>query len=235
MRSRPLPILFILPGLCIGLFVAACSSVFKGYYTDYRVRQGDTIARIAERYGVKPNAIVRENGLAPGAKVKAGQELKIPLRTRREQKEDALETRSGSRMNVGNARKYMGNMEWPVPSTHITSSFGRRNGTFHDGVDIRGEYGTEIRAAHSGIVLFSGTRLSGYGNLIAIKGDDGLLTMYGHNQKNYVKRGDRVTRGDCIGEVGSSGRADGPHLHFEVRLKNAEGKYIAVDPLAFFG
>jgi murein DD-endopeptidase MepM/ murein hydrolase activator NlpD len=66
--------------------------------------------------------------------------------------------------------------------------------------------------------------------LIMIESDRGILTIYGHNYRNLVQQGKKVDAGRIIAEVGSTGRASGAHLHFEVRLKN-EGRYVAVDPL----
>lgn len=224
-----LPFFWIIPGLVLGLVITACSSMFhSAYYTDYTIRKGDTLARIAERYGVTLQDVMEENDIDDPKAIEIGRKIRVPLRTSKTGKTEA-------KFILGASKKYVGNLDWPVTSTHLNSTFGWRDGRFHEGVDIRADYGDKIRAANTGTVLFSSDGLSGYGNLLAIKSDDsGLLTMYGHAQKLLVSRGQRVTRGDCIGEVGSTGRANGPHLHFEVRVRNTAGRYIAVDPLAFF-
>ena len=106
----------------------------------------------------------------------------------------------------------------------ITSRFGVREVTqnvispYHVGLDIAANTGTVFMASMEGTVVYSG-ELSGYGNCIQIQKDDVLL-VYGHCNKLYVNKGDIVTQGQAIGEVGATGNATGPHLHFEIRKSN---------------
>jgi murein DD-endopeptidase MepM/ murein hydrolase activator NlpD len=86
---------------------------------------------------------------------------------------------------------------------------------FHKGTDIAAAYGTEVTAVADGVVVESRSK-GGYGNAVVIKTDDGRTMLYGHNQANLVRAGDRVRRGDVIAQVGATGRATGPHVHFEV-------------------
>jgi murein DD-endopeptidase MepM/ murein hydrolase activator NlpD len=116
---------------------------------------------------------------------------------------------------------------WPVDVGFVSSPFGIRNGVMHDGIDIAAGAGTTIHAAGDGTVIFSG-RLHGYGNAIILRHLDGYVTVYGHNQRNLVFRGAHVTRGQAIAELGATGRATGPNLHFEVRYHGQPQ-----DPLAF--
>ena len=116
---------------------------------------------------------------------------------------------------------------WPINQGVISSGFGIRNGSMHDGVDIAAPVGTPVHAAESGSVIFSG-RLRGYGNVIILRHDDHYVTVYGHNSANLVREGDDVTRGQVIGRIGESGRTTGANLHFEVRRDN-----VARDPLAY--
>ena len=95
------------------------------------------------------------------------------------------------------------------------------------GIDIAGNPGDQVVASAAGKVVYSGSGLRGYGNLILIKHNEDYLTAYAHNQKLLVKEGDAVTRGQKIAELGSSD-ADRPKLHFEVRLKGQP-----VDPLKY--
>lgn len=109
---------------------------------------------------------------------------------------------------------------WPVPSSKkVSSYFGLRGGKHHDGVDIPAVTGTSIVAAREGVVSFSG-RMRGYGRVVIIKHEGNYHTVYAHNRKNFVSKGQRVSRGEVIGKVGSSGRSSGPHLHFEIRRNN---------------
>lgn len=115
---------------------------------------------------------------------------------------------------------------WPVRGVTV-SGYGPRNGSFHDGIDISAPEGTPIRAVQHGEVIYS-DQLRGYGNLIIIRHGDGLVSVYSHNRKNLVREGQKVAKGEVIGEVGSTGRVSGPHLHFEVRRNNK-----ARDPLHY--
>jgi murein DD-endopeptidase MepM/ murein hydrolase activator NlpD len=117
-------------------------------------------------------------------------------------------------------------MIWPLKG-RITSIYGWRRGRHHDGIDIAARMGKPIAAAANGIVIFSGWR-SGYGRMVVVQHNRWLKTIYGHTSRNYVRRGEKVTQGQVIALVGSTGRSTGPHLHFEVR--NAIG---AQDPMRY--
>ena len=115
----------------------------------------------------------------------------------------------------------------------ISSNFGNRpdpfNGrtAYHSGIDFRSPSGTDVLAAGAGRVVFAG-RNAGYGNMIDIDHGDGIVTRYSHLSAIGVREGQMIDVGDIIGNVGSTGRSTGPHLHFEVR-RNDE----AVDPGVF--
>lgn len=117
----------------------------------------------------------------------------------------------------------------------ISSGFGERTDPFtgqtrfHHGMDIAASQGTPVYPASSGKVIFSGKK-GGYGNMVEILHDDGLVTRYGHNAENTVKEGDIVNPSQAIAYVGSTGRSTGPHLHFEV-LRNGK----ALDPESLYG
>ena len=110
----------------------------------------------------------------------------------------------------------------PVRSGWMSSHFGRRTDPFtgksawHRGVDFAGRAGTEIVAVADGVVTYSGER-SGYGNMVEINHGNGYVTRYAHNVDNLVAVGDAVEQGQSIALMGSTGRATGPNLHFEVR------------------
>ena len=141
---------------------------------------------------------------------------------------------STHKVQLGEAKKYVGRLKWPIEGKRkIISLFGKRNGNFHEGIDISAEEGTHIFAAHDGEVVYSGHRFSGYGNLVVIR-TVYLMTFYAHTLKNAVDVGDHVNKGDYIADVGQTGNATSPHLHFETRLRVGNGKMVAVDPMAFF-
>ncbi len=116
----------------------------------------------------------------------------------------------------------------------ITSGFGWRRHPilhslrFHAGIDFGASYGSTVRAAEGGKVIFAGW-YGGYGNTVIINHGGGITTLYGHTSKLYVSQGKTVQPGDAIAAVGSTGLSTGPHLHFEVR-KDGE----PVDPMAYF-
>ena len=125
--------------------------------------------------------------------------------------------------------KYNGGiMAWPVPSCHtISSGYGGRihpttgKYKFHGGLDIPGSYGSAIVAANSGKVIWAGNRGDSYGNYVIIDHGGGVSTLYGHSSKVLVSTGQRVSRGQRIANVGSTGRSTGPHCHFEVRINGS--------------
>jgi murein DD-endopeptidase MepM/ murein hydrolase activator NlpD len=120
----------------------------------------------------------------------------------------------------------------PVDGGHITNGFGMRQDPFtdepgfHEGVDIAAAYGSPVHATGAGIVSFTGYH-SGFGNVIEITHLGGYLTRYAHLSAFRIPVGYKVKRGQIIGAVGSSGRATGPHCHYEVELN---GKHINPSP-----
>lgn len=115
---------------------------------------------------------------------------------------------------------------FPLPASDdswATSGFGwrddplRHRAKFHPGADIRAKPGTPVFAAGDGVVIFAGRR-GGYGNVVIVDHGGGVITRYAHLRRIHTTRGDVITGGKRIGQVGSTGRTTGPHLHFEVRL-----------------
>ncbi len=97
----------------------------------------------------------------------------------------------------------------------ITSGFGARWGTSHQGLDVAAPIGTPIRVPLDGVVTDSGPA-SGFGQWVRVRHDDGTVTVYGHISRSHVSVGQSVSAGEVIAEVGNEGRSTGPHLHFEV-------------------
>lgn len=121
---------------------------------------------------------------------------------------------------------------WPVAGP-ISSYYGYRSSpggigsTFHEGVDIAGDYGTPISATAAGTVTQAGW-VGGYGYLVEVKHADGIVTRYGHNSAVLVYEGQHVDQGSMIALMGSTGNSTGPHCHYEVRIHGE-----AVDPMYF--
>lgn len=219
-------------GLLCG-YVAGCSQAIY-----HNVRSGETLSGIAQQYGVSTQEIARYNSIRNPDKLDVGQMLRIPpgkpqqvasspkgtpqapVHSTPESWEDdnaSFEKRRGD-----SRAPFL----WPVEGP-ITSKFGPRNGSFHDGIDIAALLGTQVMAAADGKVIFSDV-LRGYGNVVILRHANGYLTVYAHNRANLVKEGQSVRQGDPIAEVGQSGRATGASLHFEVRKDN-----LARDPLRY--
>jgi murein DD-endopeptidase MepM/ murein hydrolase activator NlpD len=118
-----------------------------------------------------------------------------------------------------------GGFVWPLQGKVISSFGAKSKGLHNDGINIAARRGTSVRAAENGVVAYAGNELRGFGNMLLIKHAGGWITAYAHNEKLLVKRGDKVSRGQIIARVGSSGSVTKPQLHFELR----KGKQ-AVDP-----
>lgn len=110
-------------------------------------------------------------------------------------------------------------MAWPTNGS-VTSGFGARWGTLHAGIDIANGIGTPIRAAKAGTIILAGWN-GGYGNSIVIDHGGGLSTLYGHMTRLRASDGQRVSAGDLIGDMGSTGNSTGSHLHFETRVNGS--------------
>lgn len=145
------------------------------------------------------------------------------------------EAAENNQQYTGTGSTATGTYIWPCPSsTYVTSAFGMREHPLfgderpHSGIDIAGSAGSEVLAADSGTVAVA-TYSSSYGNYVTIYHSNGDYTLYAHMSSLAVTAGQNVTQGDVIGYVGSTGWANGPHLHFEIRVNGS-----TVDPLSYF-
>lgn len=145
------------------------------------------------------------------------------------------EAAENNQQYTGTGSTATGTYIWPCPSsTYVTSAFGMREHPLfgderpHSGIDIAGSAGSEVLAADSGTVAVA-TYSSSYGNYVTIYHSNGDYTLYAHMSSLAVTAGQNVTQGDAIGYVGSTGWANGPHLHFEIRVNGS-----TVDPLSYF-
>ena len=191
---------------------------------EHVVRPGETVYHIAHVYGVSVRRLLEVNHLSNARDLRVGQSLMIPGSYSYTYASLGGESAAGAMWNVPRAARQFA---WPVWSGTVTSGFGMRHGTMHDGVDIAAPVGTPVHAADSGVVVFVG-RLNGYGNTVIIRHSDNYVTVYGHNSRILVSEGSSVARGQNIAEIGTSGRTTGPNLHFEVRYDNH-----AYNPLSY--
>jgi len=217
--------------LAAAIILAGCgatdtsTSASRGAYSAARaggeqhiVQPGETIYHIAQVYGVSPNALMAANGISDPHDLRVGQVVVIPAG-------DA--PTAFARSDPWSVPRADRQFAWPVAAGTVSSPFGMRHGVMHDGVDIAAPAGTPVLSADDGTVIFAG-RERGYGNLVIVQHRGGYATVYGHNRRNLVSTGAIVARGQEIAEMGATGRASGPNLHFEVRYENR-----AQNPLAY--
>lgn len=230
--------------------LTGCATNRDEVYYKVKVMPGETLISIATRYGTSWYAIARDNSIRDYRQVKVGDLLyvkpgpggflavgdhgnggfvgSLTYEEWRNGRESAAakQHETGSTEHAHRPRGGFlfgaedGKLKWPVSGGDVSSNYGPRWGRFHHGIDIRAPGGTPIHAAHDGKVTYSGWR-GGYGRMIVVEDDSGdFLTYYAHCQSLDVESGDRVRRGQKIGNVGSSGKATGSHLHFEYRLSS---------------
>ncbi len=181
----------------------------------YIVKKGDSLDSIASDHHIPLNNILDANNL-DSAVISEGDQLFIP----------------GAQISEYDYKKATGTLFIYPTSGRLSSPFGYRSDPFtgvrrmHYGVDLANRVGTTVRATMSGTVIVVGHQPMGYGNYIVIRHERGFQSLYGHLNKILVRNGQRITQGQKIGEMGTSGRSTGPHLHFSLYKNN-----IPVDPL----
>ncbi len=220
----------------------------------YVVQRGDSLYVISRRFGVDMASLARANKLREPYTIREGQLLTLPsgtvpamVQTRTNQPPPSSSSRERvATATLPNVKRpasihkepfvrfseppaSAGNgFVWPVEG-RVVSRFGaKEDGLFNDGVNIAAPRGAPVRAVDNGVVAYAGKEIRGFGNLLLIKHEGGLITAYAHNDALLVARGDKVTRGQVIAKVGTSGGVESPQLHFEVRQGTR-----AVDPSAY--
>ena len=183
------------------------------------VKKGETVYRIARTYGIEVRDLMEVNDLADPRQLEVGRELFIPGAVRPLDvpplPPGVMPEPEPEPQALPRAPPADPSLRWPLHGV-LYSRFGVRQGQRHDGIDIAAPEGTPVVAAAAGTVVYTG-RQSGYGAIVILRHQDGLVTLYAHNSEVLVKEGDRVEAGAPIARVGQSGRTTGPHLHFEVR------------------
>ena len=222
------------------LFLTSCGTPYGIYHS---VEKGQTLYGIAKAYNVPTQEIIRINRFKEHVTLKEGDAVFIPGASREKMIDVTIEYKESVSPSASTVSKPQtasipprseetsktgkGRFLWPV-NGKVISGFGMRNGEKHAGIDIKAEEGKPVKAADSGKVIYSGNGLNGYGNLIIIKHEGTFFTVYAHNKKNLASEGSLVEKGEEIAQVGDTGRATTPHLHFEIR-KNK----VTVDPILY--
>lgn len=191
--------------------LVGCATAYDRRGVYHVVQGGETMEKVARYYHVSVQELAEWNNIQDVSEIRDGLKLYIPKAAKTKTRHSRGRLASKDTKIKFERSRFI----WPV-NGEVSSAFGIRHGRRHDGVDIRAKGGIPILAAAPGKVAHSG-KLQGYGNLIIISHKDRFFTVYAHNSKNLVKKGEKVAKGETIGYVGSTGRATGTHLHFEVR------------------
>jgi len=202
------------------------------------VRSGDTLYRLAVSNGISPMDLALWNGISAPYTIYPGQRLHLYPRSSAQASRPATAAASsgGTRAPVRPTQAapqasapapVRSNITWRWPTDgQILNRYSAGDPT-RQGIDIVGKGGQPVRAAADGVVVYSGSGLVGYGELVIVKHDEQWLSAYGHNRTRLVNEGARVKAGEQIAEMGSTGAAR-EMLHFEIRYN---GK--PVDPLQY--
>ena len=210
--------------LCLG--IAGCASKSAdGFY--HIVKSGENLYRIGRRYGIDHHHLRRVNKISDEKRLSVGTRLWVPRSgdggqaTQLASRKAAKQARADARKRASKEARREARLDfkWPLKG-RLTSSFGMRRGRPHEGIDVAAPRGSSVRAAESGKVIYSG-RLGAYGRCVIVKHAGNYRSIYAHATKTLVKKGQFVDRGQKIATVGSTGRATGPHLHFEIRRRES--------------
>lgn len=238
--ARLFCIFLLLQAVSACTFIGYRGGSFQSSQPQYHVvKSGETVMSIARLYRVSAKQIAMLNRIHDINRLRIGERLLVGYRLQiREESSRAVVPPTGTAAVQAQTRQTQtrstpGRLGWPVRGqSRVVSKFGPRGSSFHDGLDIAAKTGTPVLAAHDGVVIHSGNRLKGYGNLLIVRDQfSSMVTVYAHNRRLLTREGQRVKKGQQIGEVGSTGDATGPHLHFEVRAKDNQGRFVAVDPV----
>ena len=191
------------------------------------VERHQTLYRICKTYDVDIKDIISFNGIMDPSKIQTGQRIFIPGAKKVLKVEVVIDdVVAEPNENVRITYKKL-DFIWPVDGK-IVDVFEASEDKRHQGIDISSKPGTPVKASYAGKVIYSNNTIKGYGNLIILRHSEEFVTVYAHNQVNLVEEGLWVEKGEIIANVGKTGNATGPHLHFEIRRNDK-----AVDPLPY--
>ena len=207
---------------------------------EYRVQSGDTLAAIAFRFGIDYRELARINGIENEDKIYSGQILRtkgnpvskpssaVAKRKPVSKAASNSSSKPSSKPESDPAPKSVPtNFVWSWPySGKLLAGFSSKEGG-NKGIDLSGKLGDPIKAAADGQIVYAGSGLLGYGNLVIISHGQDFLSAYAHNSRILVKENQQVKAGDVVAELGNTG-ATLPMLHFEIRK---DGK--PVNPLGY--
>ncbi len=185
----------------------------------YKVVRGDTLYGIARRYQFRPQALADWNGISRPYTIRPGQILRLGPTSHLKSVSKRAENNSSESVSARSTQsgavslRPVTQWRWPTRGKLIARFRG-----INKGIDIAGSRGQPIKAAAAGKVVYTGSGLRGYGNLIIIKHNADFLSAYAHSDRTYVKEGDMIKQSQRIASMGKSG-ADRVKLHFEIRRR----------------
>ena len=192
----------------------------------HEVKSGETLYAISRTYNMKIDQLIEMNDLKEPYGVKVGDKIRISKMenlapqfriTSAEKPEEKESKKSGEVGIVDKVLDKFNHFSWPVRGS-IISKFGPKSGgLYNDGINIKAKEGAVVKASEDGVVAYVGNELKGYGNLVIIKHGGGWITAYAHLGNSTVKRAQKITKGEKIGTVGSSGNVTSPQLYFGLR------------------
>jgi lipoprotein NlpD len=189
--------------------------------TVYTVKRGDTLYSIAWRHDLKYRKVAAWNDIGPPYTIYPGQKIRLraPVKGQSGQAggdADGADDGSGAAESSHGSRRAASGYDWEWPASgEVVSDYGAKE-YGKKGISVGGEYRGPVRAAAGGRVVYSGSGLRGYGNLVIVKHDETYLTAYGYNHELLVGEGDDIARGERIARMGRS--PDGvAAVHFELR------------------
>ena len=181
------------------------------------VAEGETLYAIAWRYNLDIEQLARVNRLDLREKIYVGQKLRLDVPdTGRIEKRRAIE-RTAYSPSAEKRKRNDSIWHWPTRGT-VTKKFSYAGNVGHKGIAIKARKGQPVLASQKGVVVYAGSGLPAYGNLLIVKHPENYLSAYAHNSKLMVGEGTQVSVGQKIAEVGATG-TNHEHLYFEIRKK----------------
>ena len=195
------------------------------------VQRGENLYRIGLRYDIPFQQLASHNSIRAPYELEVGQSIQLPSgarvassgassapsttpRTTPRRSPPPAQSTLPATQQVANSDL---SFDWPIRGA-ILSGFGRKpDGSRNDGINIEARAGADVQAAAAGQVVYAGSELAGYGQLILLRHEGGFVTAYAHNSRLMVREGDQVTRGQTIAAAGSSGTVEISQVHFEIR------------------
>ena len=199
---------------CLVLLLVACSSPTPWPPDEHIVRRGETLFTIAWRYNKDPRDLARWNRLGDGSLIYPGQAIRLTPPSGGSARTSTSTSRPAPRPLPKIPAQPPPPWDWPVRG-RVSVDFGGKPGT-GTGILIDGKSGQAIKAAASGRVVYAGSGLIGYGQLIIVKHNDTYLSAYGYNESLLVKEGESIRKGQRIATMGE-GPERKARLHFEIR------------------